>query len=76
MNYRQNFVLTWISGARPPAHPEKMKGIQTFPTAYDAGVFFSKLSEDSEFISLTMVEERHIDVSDIIKDFLNENRPA
>lgn len=70
------FILTWLSGARPPAHSEKMKGVQGFQTAYDAGVFFSKLAKDSEFISLIMVEERHIDVSVTIKDFLNENRPA
>lgn len=70
------FILTWLSGARPPVHPEKMKGVQTFQTAYDAGIFFSKLAEDSEFISLIMVEEQHISVSEMIKDFLNENRPA
>lgn len=70
------FILVWLSGARPPVHPEKMKGVQAFSTAYDAGVFFSKLPGDSEFISLTMIEEQNIDVSDIIKDFLNENRPA
>lgn len=66
------FILTWLS----PVHPEEIKGVQGFPTAYDAGVFFSKLAQDSEFISLTMVEERHTSASETIKDFLNENRPA
>lgn len=60
------FVLTWYAAPRPPVHPEKMKGVMSFDSAYDAGVFFSRQPSDSEFISLIMRDIFETDVSELI----------
>jgi hypothetical protein len=68
------FLLTWISAARPPIHPNPMKGVHSFSSAYDAGIFFSKLNSDAKFVSLVMIEEKHTDISCLVEAFLNENK--
>lgn len=66
------FKLTWIAGARPPAHPEPMTGQQTFPTLEDATAFFSSLAEDAKFVSLTKTTTHSEDISDAARSALQE----
>lgn len=60
-------MLTWIAGARPPAHPNEMEGRQVFQSAYDAGVFFSKQEPDTKFVSLIIREIQETDLSYIFE---------
>lgn len=47
------YRLTWIAGARPPAHPDPMTGNLTFRSEEAAWIFFRSLSPDARLVSLT-----------------------
>lgn len=53
-----HYELHWIAAARPPAHPEPMKGSQTFPTERAALEFFDRKPKDSKFLRLVKIETR------------------
>ena len=51
-----SYKLQWLAGARPPAHPDPMKGSAAFDTSEAAMAFFSRLADDAKLISLTRTE--------------------
>lgn len=55
------FQLHWIAAARPPVHPEPMKGYQTFDTFDAAIAFMRQRASDAIFVSLTEIVTHHID---------------
>ena len=64
INSKAVWELVWISGARPPVHPEPMRGRQTFKSLDAALTFFVKLAPDAVFESLTLVIEERKDFSE------------
>lgn len=60
----RRFTLAWIAGARPPVHPEPMKGRQSFATFDEAISFFQRRAPDSQFVSLTEYATETIDRTD------------
>ncbi len=50
-----SFELVWNAAARPPVHPDKMRGEQSFASAEEAMARFRGLADDAEFVSLTKV---------------------
>lgn len=50
------YKLEWLAGARPPAHPEPMKGSATFEIEQAAISFFDSQADDAKLLSLTRVE--------------------
>ena len=62
------YTLVWLAGARPPVHPEPMKGRQSFDSVDDALTFFKKLANDAKAISLTRVEvtTSSVDLSNLL----------
>lgn len=47
-----SFALEWLSGARPPVHPEPMVGRQTFETFKEAIGFMARRAMDSQLTGL------------------------
>lgn len=50
------YRLEWLAGARPPSHPDPMKGSASFDTQEDALAFLSRLADDAKPLSLTRTE--------------------
>lgn len=48
-----SYRLTWIAGARPPAHPEPMTGVLTFASEAEAWDFFCAQASDAILGSLS-----------------------
>lgn len=51
----RQFRLEWDAAARPPAHPEIMRGRETFPTFDTAVRFMGRQSPDATFVSLVEI---------------------
>lgn len=47
------YILEWMAGARPPVHPNPMRGRQSFRTPKEAIAFFKRQASDAQFLSLT-----------------------
>lgn len=58
------FSLEWIAGARPPVHPDPMRGRQSFRSFDQAIAFMNRQANDAKFVSLTEYEEREFDRSE------------
>lgn len=56
-----SFSLEWIAGARPPVHPNPMRGRQSFATFDLAIAFMRRQAPDARFASLTERIEREVD---------------
>lgn len=50
-----HWEMTWISGARPPVHPEPMRGRGSFKSMDAALTRFSEFADDAILESLTLV---------------------
>lgn len=61
------FQLEWISGARPPVHPEPMTGRQGFPTFERAVRHMKNQASDAKFVSLLEHSTKIIDRSDELR---------
>ena len=55
------FMLEWIAAPRPPVHPTRMHGRQSFPSFGEAVEFWRKQAPDAELVSLVEIEERRFD---------------
>ena len=64
INSKAVWELVWISGARPPVHPEPMRARQAFKSLDAALTFFVNLAPDVIFESLTLVIEERKDFSE------------
>lgn len=47
------YILEWMAGAKPPVHPNPMRGRQSFRTPKEAIAFFKRQASDAQFLSLT-----------------------
>ena len=60
----EQFRLEWLAAARPPHHPEPMKGRQTFETFEQAVRFMQRQPADAQFVSLEQISSYSRDRSD------------
>ena len=56
-----SFTVTWWAAPRPPVHPTRMLGRQTFLTPERALRHINNLAADSELVSLTEQVTTEID---------------
>ena len=70
----ERYKLVWIAGARPPAHPDPMRGRQTFDSFDAAAAFFADLASDAQFVSLSKIttDTTTVNVSDALRAAVGE----
>jgi hypothetical protein len=67
----RRFSLEWIAGARPPVHPDPMRGRQSFRSFEDAIAHVQRQAADAQFVSLTELVETSLDRSSDARSALN-----